>query len=302
MTLENESYGIFDDDGLSAKGYNLLTIVGIVFLLVFGGWMFCTARVEAGHRGVLLTFGAVEERSYPEGLMFKAPWQKMINMQTNLQVVDVEEHCATYDQQQVMTKLAVHYRVVPEDAWKVYQNMRERYAELLLIPVIQEDLKAITALYTSTELIQLRPQVVLDLEDKLEASMQGYSIEILTVNIVDFQFTDEYWEAIERKQIATQDAQTEKNKVEIARYEQLQKIITEEGQYNVTLIKANAEKIKKILEAEGDGEAIEIVAQKMRQNPEYMDYLLLSRWNGKLPSTMLSDNFSISMLLNTTTP
>jgi len=201
----------------------------------------CAVLVPAGHRGVLLTFGKVNEVNVDEGLHFVYPWQSMVNMPVMIQKAEITESTASNDLQEITTRLAVHYRVREDSAWVVYQTMRMDYLHLLVEPVIMEELKATTADWSAEQLITDRPLVVVQLQETLDNRLQPYGIDVMTVNFIDFQFSKEFWDAIERKVVVTQDALTEKNKVEIARYQQLQAIITAEGQYNVTVIQASAD-------------------------------------------------------------
>jgi regulator of protease activity HflC (stomatin/prohibitin superfamily) len=273
----------------------VLLIVGILFII----WLLAATIiiVPAGHKGVLLTMGKVEEMNLPEGLRIIAPWQNVVMMSVMIQKAEVTESTASNDLQEITTKLAVHYQINEALAWKVYQTMRTDYLHLLIEPVIMEELKATTADWTAEHLIIERPLVVIQLTETLDKRLQPFGIEILTVNIIDFQFSPEFWEAIERKVIASQDALAEKNKVEISRFQQLQNIINAEGQYNVTVIRANADAQQKIIaaqaearrifiEAEAQAEAIKII--NLQVTPEYVNYLKWLRWNGELPDVLVT--------------
>lgn len=284
-------------------------IVFFVIGLVVCIWLTMTVIqiVPAGHRGVLLTFGKVEEINLGEGIHIVAPWQSVVMMPVMIQKAEITESTASNDLQEITTKLAVHYRINEALAWKVYQTMRVDYLHLLIEPVIMEELKATTADWTAEHLIIERPLVVIQLTETLDKRLSEFGIEVLTVNFIDFQFSPEFWEAIERKVVATQDALTEKNKVEISRFQQLQNIINAEGQYNVTVIRANADAQLKIItaqaeaqkiliEAEARAKAIKLITDQM--TPEYAQYLLLTQWNGEYPDVMLGDISDLGIILN----
>jgi regulator of protease activity HflC (stomatin/prohibitin superfamily) len=286
-----------------------LIAVIIVVLIVAVVASRSVVRVPAGHRGVLLTLGKVHEVNLDEGLHFIAPWQNVINMPVMIQKAQITESTASNDLQEITTTLAVHYRVREDSAWMVYQTMRMDYLHLLVEPVIMEELKATTADWSAEQLITDRPLVVIQLQETLDNRLQPYGIDVLTVNFIDFQFSKEFWDAIERKVVATQDALTEKNKVEIARFQQQQAIITAEGQYNVTVINANAEAQKKVIAADAEARRITIEANATataikqitsQMTPEYAQYLYLTRWDGILPSTLLGGLEDIGLIIDTT--
>jgi len=293
---------------ISDRGVYLVVIIIVVVIL--GALISRSVMiVPAGHRGVLLTFGKVSPVNLDEGMHIIAPWQTIVNMPVMIQKAEVTESTASNDLQEIMTKLAVHYKVREDSAWQVYQTMRTDYLHLLVEPVIMEELKATTADWTAEKLITDRPMVVIQLQETLDRRLQPYGIDVMTVNFIDFQFSKEFWDAIERKVVATQDALTEKNKVEIARYQQRQAIITAEGQYNVTVIQANADAQKKVIAAEAEARRIKIEANATseairlitsRMTPEYAQYLYLTRWNGILPSTLLGNVQDIGLIIDTT--
>jgi prohibitin 2 len=290
------------------RGPEIIVIV-IVLVIAVVTLSRVFVRVPAGHRGVLLTFGKVSETNLDEGIHIIAPWQNVVNMPVMIQKAEIIESTASNDLQEITTKLAVHYRVRVDSAWLVYQTMRMDYLHLLVEPVIMEELKATTADWSAEQLITDRPLVVIQLQETLDARLQSYGIDVMTVNFIDFQFSKEFWDAIERKVVATQDALTEKNKVEIARYQQLQAIITAEGQYNVTVIRANAEAQQKIISANAEARRITIEANATagaikqitsQMTPEYAQYLYLNQWNGILPSTLLGSIEDIGLIIDTT--
>ena len=287
------------------------SLVAVIILVLIVGLTVSRSviRVPAGHRGVLLTLGKVHEVNMEEGLHFISPWQHVVNMPVMIQKAEVKESTASNDLQEITTQLAVHYRIRTDSAWIVYQTMRMDYLHLLVEPVIMEELKATTADWSAEQLITDRPLVVIQLQAILNERLQPFGIDVLTVNFIDFQFSKEFWDAIERKVVATQDALTEKNKVEIARFQQQQAIITAEGQYNVTVIRANADAQQKIISATAEARRITIeanaTATAIRQitsqmTPEYAQYLYLTRWDGILPSTLLGGLEDIGLIIDTT--
>jgi len=295
--------------GWAGERTGSLIAVMILVLIVALAASRSVIRVPAGHRGVLLTFGKVHEVNMDEGLHFIAPWQHVENMPVMIQKAEVKESTASNDLQEIMTELAVHYRVRTDSAWIVYQTMRMDYLHLLVEPVIMEELKATTADWSAEQLITDRPLVVIQLQAILNERLQPFGIDVLTVNFIDFQFSKEFWDAIERKVVATQDALTERNKVEIARFQQLQAIITAEGQYNVTVIRANADAQQKIISATAEARRITIEANATataikqitsQMTPQYAQYLYLTRWDGILPSTLLGGLEDIGLIIDTT--
>ena len=183
------------------------------------------------------------------------------------------------------------------------------YHDLLLRPVIQEDLKATTAKFTAEELITTRAALVLKLTEKLRESLLPYGIYVQTVNFVDFQFSKAFSDAIEAKVTAEQDALKAKNILVRIEYEAQQKIIQAEADRNATVIAAEAdarrveitalaEAFKVTTEANATAEAIMLITNQMTS--EYARYLWLTQWDGVLPSTLLGSAEELGIIIDTT--
>jgi len=187
--------------------------------------------------------------------------------------------------------------------------MRQDYHDLLLRPVIQEDLKATTAKFTAEELITTRAVLVQRLTEKLRESLgEPYGIYVQTVNFVDFQFSKAFSEAIEAKVTAEQGALKAKNVLVQIQYEAQQKIIQAEAEKNATIIMAEAsarqveiaalaEAFRVTTEANATAEAIQMITDQM--TPEYAQYLHLMQWDGKYPTTMLGSLEDLGVIIDT---
>jgi len=214
----------------------------IVAFILFITAVDCVHSVPPGHRGVIVTFGKVKEVNLGEGLQLKLPYvQRIVDMKVMLEKEQVDESAASSDLQEITTILTVHFNIMPSSAWMVYQTMRQDYHDLLLRPVIQEDLKATTAKFTAEELVTTRAALVQKLTEKLRESLEPYGVYIQTVNFVDFQFSKAFSEAIEAKVTAEQDALKAKNILVRIEYEAQQKIIQAEAERNATIIGAEAD-------------------------------------------------------------
>jgi regulator of protease activity HflC (stomatin/prohibitin superfamily) len=55
------------------------------------------------------------------------------------------------------------------------------------------------------------------------------------------------------------------------------------GDQKSNIARAEGLKQANILEAEGEAEAIRIIDQQLRSNPNYLEWLKTQRWDGKLP-------------------
>jgi len=147
-------------------------------------------RVPSGYRGVLLTWGKVEDRILPEGLNFKMPFtQNVILMNVQIQKAESTESTATRDLQEVTTTVAVNYRLDPLYVNEIYKDLRQDYADRVIKPNIEESLKATTALYKAEELITKRSEVKETFDNILAERLSIFHIQVISVSLTDFQFS-----------------------------------------------------------------------------------------------------------------
>jgi prohibitin 2 len=271
--------------GFLARRSGLIAV--ILVLIILGGAIYVQgfARVQAGYRGVLLTWGKVEDKILPEGLNFIIPFvQSIVQMNVQVQKAESTESTATKDLQEVSTTVAVNFRVNPGMVNIVYQELRQDYVSRVIKPNIEESLKAATALYTAEELISKRPIVKTTFDDILAERLKVFNIDVISVSLTDFQFSPSFKAAIEAKVTAEQQALEAKNKLEQIRYEAQQQIIQAEAEKNATIARALGLAEAAIIEANATARSIELITSQM--TPEYAQYLWLTQWDGKLPAVV----------------
>ena len=266
------------------------TIVVLLIIAIAGVVVVSTAtvRVPSGYRGVLLTWGKVEDTVLTEGLNFKVPFtQSVVLMNVQIQKAESTEATATKDLQEVSTTVAVNYRLNPSKVNEIYTDLRQDYANRVIKPNIEESLKATTAAYRAEELVTNRAAVKSTLDEILAERLSIFNIEVVSVSLTDFQFSPSFSAAIDAKVTAEQQALVSKNELERIRYEAQQQIIQAEAAKNATIRRAEGEAYAKIIEANATAKSIEIITQQMTD--EYANYLWLQQWNGQLPAVMTND-------------
>lgn len=260
----------------------IIAIAGVVVVST------ATVRVPSGYRGVLLTWGKVENTVLGEGLNFKVPFtQTVVLMNVQIQKAESTEATATADLQEVSTTVAVNYRLNPSRVNDIYVDLRQDYVNRVIKPNIEESLKATTAEYRAEELVTNRAAVKATLDDILAERLAIFNIEVVSVSLTDFQFSPSFSAAIDAKVTAEQQALVSKNELERIRYEAQQQVIQAEAAKNATIRRAEGEALAQIIEANATAQSIEIITQQMTD--EYANYLWLQQWDGKLPSVMTKD-------------
>jgi regulator of protease activity HflC (stomatin/prohibitin superfamily) len=195
---------------------------------------------------------------------------QVVPVVTRVAKVEQESSASSKDLQIVKSKIALNYRIDPAKASKIYQDLGPQFPDTIVEPALQEAIKAATAKYTAEELVTRRAEVAQQMEADIKERLSSRDIIPTDLNIIDFQFSPEFNDAIEQKQVALQAAQRAKNELERVKLEAQQEEAKAEGVALATLAKARAE-------AEGQKLLRETVT------PELLQLRALEKWNGILP-------------------
>ncbi len=236
-------------------------IVGFIALvLVFGSWTI----ISPGTRGIVIRLGSVN-RVLDGGLHFKIPLIESIkDVDVRILKVEVDASAASKDLQTVSAKIALNFQLEAAKVDELYKQVALDYEYRLLLPALQESIKAATAKYTAEELITKREQVKSDMKLNLTERLSKNYIQVVEVNIVSFDFSKSFNEAIEAKVTAEQQALASKNKLEQVKYEAEQRVV----------------------QSKAEAEAIRIQAEALKGNTGLVELEAVKKWDGKLPQYM----------------
>jgi len=241
-------------------------IAGLVLMLIY----ICLESyviVPAGHIGIQVTFGTVNQATLGEGLHFVNPLSSVQNLDVRLVSAKLVGSAAgTKDLQQVHTDIVVNYRISGDKAAHIYKEFGLDLQDKVVMPFVNESFKAITAHYTSEELITKRDEVSAGIKQELSDKLGKYNIVVSDISLVNFGFSAEYQKAIEAKVIATQS--------KLQAEQDLQRIEVEAKQT--------------IAKAEGHAKAIQIetAAINSQGGQSYVQLKAIERWDGKMPQTI----------------
>lgn len=221
--------------------------------------------VNSGNTGVIVTLGAVSDKVLSEGLHFKAPFvQSVVQVNNRTQKIETEGSASSKDLQIISYVVAVNYRVENKSSASIYKNVGVNYESIIITPAIQESIKAVTAQYTAEELITKRQDVGTQIKDALSEKIGKYGISVEIFNIVNFDFSAEFNDAVEAKQTAQQNAL--KAEQDLARIE--------------------IEAKQKVTQAEAEAQSIKMIQDALSASPDYVEYIKWNKWDGKLPTVM----------------
>ncbi len=220
--------------------------------------------VDAGERGIVLTWGAVT-KVVDDGLHVKIPYMQAVRIvDVRTRKAHAPAQAASSDMQRVGTEVALNYHLDPTKLEEIYSKTGLEIEVTLIDPRIQEVVKAVVAKYQADKLLAQREVVKAEIEQALKVSLAPYHVLVEAVQITDFKFSEQYDAAIEAKQTAEQNAQKAKNDLERIKVEAEQKIAT---------ARAEAEAIR-----------IQSEAIKAQGGAEYVQLKAIEKWDGKLPT------------------
>ena len=247
---------------MKIKKYIIAGVVVLV-LLVLVSQSF--SIVSAGHTGVVVTMGAVNDTVLSEGLQLKVPFaQRVVQIDNRTQKVESEGTASSKDLQIITYKVALNYKINTNASAKIYKTVGKDYEQIIIAPAIQESIKAVTAGFTAEELITRRQEVGDQIKESLSEKINPYGLSAEVFNIVNFDFSEEFNKAVEAKQTAQQQAL--------------------KAEQDLTRIKVEAQ--QKVEQAKAEAESIKLIQETLATAPQYIEYIKWSKWDGQLPTVM----------------
>lgn len=235
-------------------------VIILLLVLAFGGMSFYT--VGAGHCGVEFDRlgGGVKNTTFGEGTHFKTPIiESSAVYDTRIQKYSRETSAASNDLQDVEIKTTVNYHINDNECDEMHQEIGTNYEKRVIDPTIKEVVKSVSAKYDASAIIQNRSAVKKDVDERLEKRLGRNYVYLDEVSIENIRFTDEFKEAIEQKEIAKQNAQEARNRLE--------------------QVKAEAEQKKE--EARGQAAAIKEVTEQLKKSDSYIKFKMIEKWDGE---------------------
>ncbi len=276
----------------------------IVTLLAFSSaaLMDSYTQVEAGTVAVVKEFGQVVGIFHP-GLHWKLPFiQKVIVYRTQEIVYETSSHpeeskadytdyavdTATSDGQQISARYTVRFRIDPDRAMDILTNLgtEAEVVEKVVKANSRVRVRNILKQYPAKDLYSGNVEVAqAHISRKLTTDFEKEGLTLVFFGLRSIEFTEEYKQAVENKQIQAENIITKENLAKQAEYEK---------QRTITQAQAEAERqrLERIGKAKGEAEAIKVKAQaQARANliiaqsltPELIRWQAVNNWNGQYP-------------------
>lgn len=260
--------------------------------------MSITTYIPTGYTGIVTTFGKVHDETLDAGISLKRPWDSVIRMDNREQRKSFELEAFSKDIQETSVIGSVNLNIDKSTAMNLYREVGTNYLDILVIPRVLEDVKTIFSKYTAEELIANRSALSESIRDLLSNDLKPNGINIITVAIENIDFTDAFTNAVEAKQVATQDkqraqTQEEQKTMEAKQAAERKKI---EADANAEVLKKQADAEAYSIRAKADAEAQANMKISETLSEELIGYTQAKNWDGKLPTTYMGANDAIPVI------
>jgi len=258
----------FELKGPKPRTIGILIILFIIFIFFWGSF----AIVPAGHRGVVLWWGSVEKRIMGEGLNFKVPVaERVIKVDVKVQPHPFKEIDAASKEYQIVKLTGMmNFHIDPSYVNDLYQKVGLDFANKVIDPAFNDFVKEVVPIYPITEILPKREEIRKRAMMKLGDNLARYHIIVDDIYFANIRFSPEYEKAVEAKQVAQQQVETQRQVLAQREIEAQQKVATAKGE---------AESI--LVVAQGQAKANDALSRSI--SPILVEYKGIEKWNGILP-------------------
>jgi len=252
------------------KPRNLGMIIVLLIIVIIGWGTFVI--IPAGHRGVVLLWGSVEKRIMGEGLNFKIPIaETVIKVDVKVQPHPFKEIDASSKEYQMVKMTGMmNFHIDPAYVNDLYQKVGLDFADKVIDPAFNDFVKEVVPTYPIGEILPKREEIRKRAMTKLGENLSRYHIVVDDIYFANIRFSQGYEAAVEAKQVAQQQVETQKQVLAQRDIEAQQKVATAKGE---------AESI--LVVAQGQAKANDALSRSI--SPILVQYKGIEKWNGILP-------------------
>ena len=252
----------------SPRKVGTFILLGIILIIAWNTFVI----IPAGHRGVALWWGSVEKRIMGEGLNFMVPIaERVIKVDVRVQPHPFREiDASSKEYQNVKMTGMMNFHIDPAYVNDLYQKVGLDFADKVIDPAFNDFVKEVVPTYPIGEILPKREEIRQRAMTKLGDNLARYHIIVDDIYFANIRFSQEYEGAIEAKQVAQQQVETQRQVLAQREIEAQQKVATAKGE---------AESI--LVVAQGQAKANDALSRSI--TPILVQYKGIEKWNGLLP-------------------
>ena len=248
----------------------LVTILVISFIPFVGAVR--TSQVKSGEVAVQSTLGKVSGIKEP-GLSLTPRWfTKLTTFKVTQDKLEETYAVSTKDMQTVDISVALQYTVIKESVTDLYIKFGGNYVDSIVKPKLAEAVNSVIAGYTIEEVVSERVAIADAINTRVLEELDTYGILVVSSDITDHDFNDEYEAAVTAKKVAEQATLTAK---------EADKVQVNKAQSDLEVAEITAQ--KEIVAAEGKAEANHILQASLSE--AVLRDSTIKKWDGVLPKS-----------------
>ncbi len=269
---------------LKLGSVGLAIIAALVLITIWLG----IYRIDAGHVGIVKRFGNVIEVVDP-GLHIKLPWADTVEeMEVRERAFSMNLDAASQDPLEMPISVTVNWLVKRDHVKDLYIQFGslDQFEKRIILPRLNDTVKGVTSAYTVNDLLRKRTEF-------RDRSMETFSkrmpddVQITGFSVVNIGFPPEYTKAIRDKQVAREQAETEKFVLERQRLTSTQVTQSAEAQRDADKARADGRAYEIKVQGEAQADAIRVMGAALAQNPLVVEYRKVEKWGGTFPTTFM---------------
>ena len=280
-------------------------VVFFIFCLIFAN----VYIIDQGEKAVVTNFGEIS-KTWSAGFHVKIPFVQSVkrySVRVQKTVFGDEDRVlsAYSNDQQIIENysIAITWNYDPtriEDVYKYFGTSDdESVFQTVVSPTIQQTSKTIFGHSTAQTIVQDRAKLDNALEHRIKEQLSKYPIQIISVQIIDINFSKTYENVIEQTAQKKQEIEKSRNELKRIEIETQQQVAKAEAENRAIKLKADAEAYQISIKAKAESDAIKLKAEALKANKDLVDLKLAEKWNGTVPQTVVvNDGKSVLPLLN----
>lgn len=279
-----KGYDAYDDK--EAKPYYKKgirwTAIAVVVLFMFILVPFSFHTVDATEVGVVKELGKLVDEEGPGTYFDFWVTKKVIKIDSKVRTITLDTAAYSKDAQTLTYSMKLQYQVLPDKARDIVSKYGTMEAlETRLSSISDDRAKSVMGSYTAMDIIAKRSEMGPLVSNTIaEAVGENYFVKIVSVEIVNIDFSDAFEKAVEDKMIAEQNQ------------------LKQQYENDAKVAKSKADAEAKIVEAEAEAKANKLLEQTLTDKMIQKQYL--EKWDGKLPSVVAGDEASVIIPQQTT--
>ncbi len=177
------------------------------------------------------------------------------------------------DGQVVRVDVTVVYALDALQVNDVHRNWRGTYADGLVVPQTRSQVRNAISNFSAENIYSGgRQELEIAISEGLQTALEREGFTLVEFLVRNIEFSSEFANAIEQKQIAEQEAQRAVFLVQQAEQEAEQRRTQASGIADSNVIESEGEALSIIVRAEAEAEALELISQILAQNPNLIQY------------------------------